>query len=485
MTQTLVAQEQQLQARSAWVAALERFRGPGWARPDSAGYWSTNLDTAPLEDLRRLQGEKLRLLVQYAYTCIPFYRRKFDAIGLQPGDIRGLDDLDKIPLTTKQEMAVDVADNPPWGTFTAVDDQVWRTRGWQLFSSSGTTAQPRVFRYTALDRSMWTWTNARALWAMNFRPGRDSALLAFGYGPHVWLWGVHYAFDLLGLPIVTAGGLDSRTRARFIDQFKPSILACTPSYALYLGNLMRDLGLDPANSSVRSLFCAGEPGFGVPATRRRLEQLWNAELHEFYGCTEASPSSGGYSCAAVAARKDGPVSTHLMEDTQIWEAVDPATLRPVPAGQRGLSVVTNLVSEASPQLRFLVGDFTTLTTEVCECGRTHRRALGGFLGRADDMLNVRGITLFPSAVEDAVRRVAEVGEEFLLVVDRRHELDVLTVQVEPRPEVAPEQHAELAKRVETEVISRCELRPIVEVLPYGTLPKTEFKARRVKDLRTQ
>jgi phenylacetate-CoA ligase len=318
---------------------------------------------------------------------------------------------------------------------------------------------------------------------MGFRPGRDSALLAFGYGPHVWLWGVHYAFNLMGIPIVTAGGLDSRTRARFIDQFKPTILACTPSYAMYLGNLMRDLGLDPAASSVRALFCAGEPGFGVPSTRRRLEETWAAELHEFYGCTEAAPCAGGYTCAAVASNKDGQVSTHLMEDTHIWETVDPDTLRALPLGQRGLSVVTNLVSEASPQLRFLVGDFTTLTTDVCACGRTHRRALGGFMGRADDMLNVRGITLFPSAVEDAVRRVPEVGEEFLLVLSRQNEMDVLTVQVEPRPEVAAERHSDVARRVETEIVSRCELRPVVEVLPYGTLPKTEFKAKRVKDLR--
>ena len=148
-------------------------------------------------------------------------------------------------------------------------------------------------------------------------------------------------------------------------------------------------------------------------------------------------------------------------------------------------MVTNLMSEASPQLRFLVGDFTTLTSEICECGRTHRRALGGFLGRADDMLNVRGVTLFPSAVEDAVRRVPEVGEEFLLVVSQQNELDVLTVQIEPRPELALDRHAEIAKRVETEIVSRCELRPVVEVLAYGTLPKTEFKARRIKDLRAQ
>ena len=447
MIQRVESLEHQLDARAAWLAARERFRGPDWARPDNDRYWATRLDTAPLAELHQLQSEKLRLAVEYTYACIPFYRRKFDAIGLEPGDIRGLEDLDKIPVTTKYEMAADLAENPPWGTYTATDDQAWRERGWQLFASSGTTAQPRVFRYTAVDRSLWTWTNARALWAMGFRPGRDSALLAFGYGPHVWLWGVHYALNLMGIPIVTAGGLDSRTRARFIDQFKPTILACTPSYAMYLGNLMRDLGLDPAASSVRYLFCAGEPGFGVPSTRRRLEEIWGADLSEFYGCTEAAPCSGGYSCSAVAAHKDGPVSTHLMEDAHIWETVDPETLRAVPEGQRGLSVVTNLVSEASPQLRFLVGDFATLSSEVCECGRTHRRAIGGFLGRTDDMLNVRGITLFPSAVEDAVRRVAEVGEEFLLVLSRQNELDVLTVQVEPRPGVDPARHGEVANRV--------------------------------------
>ena len=475
--------EQQAAARAAWLAALEGYRPPDWGRPDSDRYWSTELDTASLDQLRDLQGKKLVQVVAYAYACIPFYRRKFEAIGLEPGDIRGIEDLERIPVTTKQEMAEDVAAYPPWGTFTATDDVVWQQRGWQLFATSGTTAQPRVFRYTSLDRSLWTWTNARALWAIGFRPGRDSALLAFGYGPHVWMWGVHYTLNLMGIPLVTAGGLDSRTRARFVDQFQPTILVCTPSYAMYLGHLMRDLGLDPAHSSVRYLFCAGEPGFGVPATRARLEEIWGAELHEFYGCTEAAPSAGGYSCAEVAADKAGPVSTHLMEDAHIWETVDPDSLRAVSDGARGLSVVTNLVSEASPQLRFLVGDFTTLSAERCACGRSHRRALGGFAGRADDMLNVRGVTLFPSALEDAVRRVPEVGEEFLLVLSRRNELDVLTVQVEPRPEVSPERHAELAKRVETEVISRCELRPIVEVLAYGTLPKTEFKAKRVKDLR--
>ena len=185
----------------------------------------------------------------------------------------------------------------------------------------------------------------------------------------------------------------------------------------------------------------------------------------------------------VANDKSSTVSTHLMEDLQIWETIDPDTLRTQRDGQRGLSVVTNLCSEASPQLRFLVGDFCTLTHERCACGRTHARAMGGFLGRADDMLNIRGVTLFPSAIEDAVRRVPDVGEEFLIVLSRQNEMDVLTVQEEARPEIANDQHAAIVRKVETEIVSRCELRPQIELLTYGTLPKTEFKAKRVKDLR--
>jgi phenylacetate-CoA ligase len=246
---------------------------------------------------------------------------------------------------------------------------------------------------------------------------------------------------------------------------------------------MREMGIDPKTSSVRVLFCAGEPGFSVPATRQRLEEEWGADLHEFYGCTEAAPASGGYTCTDAVAQKNGPAATHLMADTHIWETVAPDTLRPVQRGQRGLSVVTNLFSEASPQLRFLVGDFTTLDARRCVCGRTHGRAAGGFLGRADDMLNIRGVTLFPTAIEDAVRRISELAEEFQIVVSSEHDLDVLTVKVEPRPGVSAGRYQTLQKLVETEIVSRCEVRPNIDVVPPGTLPRTDGKARRVRDLR--
>lgn len=469
-------------ARRDWLATIARHR-PNPDRPASEHFWAESLERMSRDELHALHSEKLRVAVRFAYDCIPFYRRKFDTIGLHPEDVRGVEDLTRIPVTTKHEMADDLAANPPWGTYTAVDDRRWLDSGWQIFASSGTTAAPRAFRYTAFDRETWAWSNARALWAMGFRPGRDAALVAFGYGPHVWLWGVHYALNLMGIPIVTAGGLDTRTRARFIERYRPTILCCTPSYALYLASMLEEMGIDPAATSIRWLCCAGEPGFSVPATRRMLEQTWGADLHEFYGCTEAAPCAGGYTCEAVVRRKDGPVATHLMEDNQIWETVDPGQLEPLAAGKRGLSVVTNLCSEASPQLRFLVGDFMTLSHAPCECGRTHARAIGGFRGRADDMLNVRGVTLFPTSIEDAVRRLPEAGNEFEIVLTTERNLDVLTVRVEAHEDVPLGRHAELRQRIEGEIVAACELRPVVEVLRPGTLPRTEFKARRVRDLR--
>lgn len=466
-------------ARSRWLATIDRFRRAPW-EPDDERIWSRSLETAGRDEVRAIQDEKLRACVAYVYECIPFYRRKFEAIGLEPGDIASVDDLALIPLTTKQDMSADLLEHPPWGTYTAVDDATWAARGWQTFATSGTTAMPRMFRYTSFDRQLWQWVNARAMWAMGFRPGSDVVMIAFGYGPHVWLWGVHYALDLMGIPIVTAGGLDSAMRVRLIHSARPTILACTPSYALYLSNLMSEMGLDPAGSSVRYLLCAGEPGLSVPATRARLEKVWNAQLHEFYGCTEAAPTAGAFTCTHIAAEKSSPVRMHVFDDTHVWEVIDPGTGKPVDGGIQGISVVTNLVSEASPQLRFVVGDYTTLTRGPCGCGRTHTMAAGGFLGRADDMLNVRGVTLFPSSVEDAVRSVDGVGNEFAVEITRENELDVLTVRVEALPD---SDKAVVAAAVQREVRSRCELRPVVDVLVHGTLPPTERKARRVTDLR--
>jgi len=303
-------------------------------------------------------------------------------------------------VADKSEMTRDVEASPPYGHFTTMGEDIWQSRGWMLFSTSGTTGTPRIFRYSQIDREYWAWSNARAMHAMGFTPA-DTVFMMTGYGPHVWAWGVQMGLAKMGIGLLPGGGMDGAMRAGIVERFKPTVLCCTPSYALYLGRVMQDLGRDPATSSVTKLFCAGEPSMAIGPTREKLEDLWGARLVEFYGCTEAAPQAGGYACEATGG-EDG-YFLHLMEDLQVWETVDPETLETTAPGQRGLSVCTNLISESSPQLRFLVGDFTTLNHETCACGRSHARAMGCFQGRADDLINLRGIKFFPTQIEKAVR----------------------------------------------------------------------------------
>jgi phenylacetate-CoA ligase len=465
--------------RSQWLEILDRHVQNRDA-PGSAKYWSPGLDTASRDEIAAIQDAKVAAVVPFLYENSGFYRRRFERLGLIPDDIKTAADLiAKWPVVEKSEMATDAAEHPPYGTYTTIDDKVWAERGWMMFASSGSTGAPRVFRYSHVDREMGAWANARALHSMDFRHG-DTVFMITGYGPHVWAWGVQYALEKMRLPVIPGGGMDARARANIIQRYKPTILLLTPSYALHLGRIMQSMGGDPRQTSVRTLFVAGEPGLSVAATRERIQDLWDARMVEFYGCTEASPHVGGFSCPA-SQTPDQPVTTHLMEDVQIWEVVDAESKTPLPDGERGLTVCTNLNSEASPQLRFLVGDYTVLNHAQCACGRTHARAVGSFAGRADDLINVRGIKMFPIQIEQAVRAIEGTGDEFEIVVATNPEgLDVMTVRLEHESHEAPD---EIASRVAAEVRTRCEIQVAVHVLARGTLPKTEFKAKRVRDER--
>jgi phenylacetate-CoA ligase len=456
--------------RDQWRSVIRsEMRNPH--SPGDAHYWAPELDAAPREQLRAIQSRKLSPAVEWMYGQSALFRSKCHAIGLEPGDIRGVDDLAKLPITSKDDMSADIEANPPFGTYQSLTDEEWLTDGWQVFQTSGTTGTPRPFRYTQFDREMWSWNNARGLYSIGLRSGRDVALLCFGYGPHVFMWGVHYGLNLMGVPIVP-GGVDSHTRAGMIDRYGVTVLAATPSYLLFLASVMLEHGLDPASSTVTRVVTGGEP---VPkATQTRIAEAWGCEVHQFYGCTEASPSAGGYTCGA------GPW-IHCMDDTHILETVDPETLQPIPDGERGLSVITNLFSDASPQIRFLVGDYTTLTHEPCGCGRTHVRALDGFSGRADDMLNVRGVTVFPSAVEHVLRGRDELGHEFEILLTTKNGMDELELVVEAEPSIPESGYNDVAIQVADAFRRLLELRPSVTVVPPNTLPKTEFKAKRVRD----
>jgi phenylacetate-CoA ligase len=470
-----LSETRQQETRALWLRTLAKHRRDS-AAPSRARHWAPALETCSRDALRAVQNEKLAALIPFLYEHSAFYRRRFDRLGLSPSDIQTVDDLPKWPVVDKAEMMADAAEHPPYGTYTTMTDEVWADRGWMMFSSSGSTGVPRVFRYSQLDREYWAWANARALHSMGIARG-DTVLAIAGFGPHVFIWGVTVALFHMGIPVLPGGGMDGRARANIVARFRPTVIACTPSYALYLGRTMQAMGLDPAASSVQTVLVGGEPAMGIEATRERLATLWGARIVEFYGCTEASPHCGGYSCAeSVSARG---VSSHLMEDVQIWELVDPDTRQAVPLGRRGLTVCTCLNSESSPQLRFLVGDYTTFDESPCACGRTHVRALGAFTGRADDLIVLRGIKMFPAQVEQAVRAEPGVGDEFEIVLSTREDgLDVMTVRVEHPAHAAP---STVAARIAADLRSRCEVRADVEVLAPNTLPKTELKAKRVRD----
>lgn len=476
------AQESRADAtRAHWLAVIEQHCENRDA-PGSARYWCPHLDRASRDEIRAIQDARLEAAVPFLYENSLFYRRRFERLGLVPSDIRTVDDLvAKWPVVEKAEMAEDALRHPPYGTYTAMSDAVWAERGWMMFSSSGSTGVPRVFRYSHFDREMWAWANARALHAMDLRKG-DTVFMVTGYGPHVWAWGVQYALEKMRLPTIPGGGMDARARANIVLRFRPTILLCTPSYALHLGRTIESLGADPRKTAVKTLFVAGEPGLSVDATRARIEELWGARMVEFYGCTEAAPHAGGFSCEASLA-PGAPVATHLLEDVQVWEVVDPETKQALPDGARGLTVCTNLNTESSPQLRFLVGDYTVLDRSPCACGRTHARAIGSFQGRADDLINLRGIKMFPVQIEEAVRAVPGAGDEFEIVIATNEAgLDIMAIRMEHASHASPR---EISLRIAAEVRTRCEIRVDVEVLAPGTLPKTEFKAARIRDRRAK
>ena len=474
-----MAKDRKDATRAKWLETLQEYRRD-FEGPGSDEYWSPSLDCASRDELRTIQDAKLKVLTPFLYENSDFYKRRFDTLGLSPDDVDTVDKLTQWPVIDKMEMADDMMANPPWGTYTTHDDEIWNARGWTLFPTSGSTGMPRIFRYSRHDLDQWKWANSRALWSLGARRG-DKVFLVVGFGPHVWAWGVLHALAHMGVPYIPGGGLTAELRANIILRYQPTILATLPSQLLRIGRVMQDMGEDPRKTSIKRLFTGGEPAAGIKATRERLEDMWDAEIVEFYGCTEVAPHSGGYSCHASHDRADGQWQTHLMEDFQIWELMDPETKERLPVGERGLTVCTNMNSESSSQLRFVVGDYTTLDDAKCACGRTHVRAIGGFQGRADDLINLRGIKFYPSVVEEGVRAIDGVGDEYEVILDTTKDgIDTMTIKVEHAEHKTPDK---VVAAVQNAVTSRIEVRVDVDVLKPDTFPKTEFKAKRVIDNR--
>ncbi|HMG57824.1 MAG TPA: AMP-binding protein [Kofleriaceae bacterium] len=465
-------------ARDHFLAVVRKHAYPG---PEGPALWSAACEAPSRARLRTIQEEKLAAGFDYLFESSAFYRHRFELAGLRRGSVRSLDDLRRVPVTRKLDWMPDIEAHPPWGTFSPLSEQRWRASPWMVFSTSGTTRRPRLFRHTTHDRDIWAWMNARALWSYGVRPG-EVALNCFYYGASVAAWGLHEGLLRLGCPVVPGGAMPPERRAAVVVHVRPAVLLGTPSGLLTLGRRVQEQGDDPAAQGVRTLVCAGEPGAAIGPTRRRLQALWGAQVHDDFGCTEIAMAPLGYTCQAEAGKRDGEIGVHLMEDALIVEVLDPETLEPVPVGQRGTLVVSNLYSEAVPFLRFDMGDWVRLRDDPCACGRTHVRAVGGLLGRNDHCLKIKGLQFFPSTFEDAIRSIDGLGDEYRVDVLASSEPDRDDVEIVV--ERGPGPGAALtASHVASRLRGILGITVVVSLVEPGTLPRSDGKGIRFVDRR--
>jgi phenylacetate-CoA ligase len=417
------------------------------------------------ETLVSLQGRRLAELLEYVYGRNAFYTNKLDQAGIRLQSLRLPNDLTRLPLTTKAELAADQLANPPWGT--ALSEPLDRyTRYCQTSSTTG-----RPLRWLDTNEN-WQWM--LECWKAVYRAAHvdrgDRIFFPFSFGPFLAFWTAFEAGCQLGAHCVPGGGMSSQLRLAMIDTIGATVVCCTPTYALRLAEVAAQDGTASrplAENTVRVLIVAGEPGGSIPATRQRIEQCWNARVIDHHGLTEVGPLS--FECWEV------PGFLHLNEGEYVCEVIDPATLDVVPDGQSGELVVTNLGRAASPVVRYRTGDIVVRRSERCRCGRTWARLEGGILSRTDDMVNVRGVNVYPSAIESVVRRFAEVVE-FRSTVSHASAMRSLSVEIEVAP--SGENRPAIAAKVSQQLREALGLTVPIHIVESGTLPRFEVKARR-------
>lgn len=438
------------------------------------GYWNPKTELMPREQLRQWQLKKLQTLVRWAYERSPFWRRKLEAAGVKPEDIRQLDDIKKIPFLTKQEILDCQAERPLYGDILSAPIDLAVT----YHQTSGTSGKTPM---RALDSPRdWAWgaeTWAYGLYGFGVRRS-DVAYLPFGYGAFIGFWGAHYAFEKLGALTVAGGAQSSENRIKQIIDLGATVVTATPSYAIRLAQVAKEMGVDLAkDSKVELVVTAGEPGANIPGTKALIQEMWGARLGDFAGMTEA----GGI-CAFECSEQPGGM--HIVEDHFFEEVIDPTTGHWVGYGQRGERVTTSFGRALIPLIRYRTGDLVErIPGSTCACGRTFDIYKGGILGRTDDMKLVRGTNVFPSAVEAVVRRYDEI-REFQIVLTKVNYIDEITVKIEPNADVPKARWSELAVAVGKDLSEAHEgLRFNMEIVEPGSLPVFELKAKRLVDLR--
>ena len=425
-------------------------------------FYDREIETLDRSRLRESQDERLRWLLREIANNA-FYREKFQRAGLEMRSVLTGEDLKRLPFTTKDELAAEQQTRPPYGRLLTYP----LARYCYLHQTSGTTGQPLKWLDSREDWQRWT-----RGWGLVYRGAgvteNDLVFCAFSFGPYVSHWAAIEGARHIGALCLSGGGLSSEQRLRMIIDNGCTVLVCTPTYALHLAEVADGLGLDLRSSAIRTTIHAGEPGASVESVKRRIEQAWGAKCFDHAGATEVG--AWAFDCQAQSG------SIHLNELDFIFEMVDPQTGDEVCEGVRGELVATTLSRPGMPVLRYRTGDLVELTTEPCACGRTLARIKGGVLGRADDMLIVRDVNLYPSAIDNLLRALPSIIE-YEVEIRRIAGMDDLLLKIEIRDE-------ELFSQVEQAVLaafrSQLNIRVSVEQAVRGSLPRYEFKARRYK-----
>lgn len=445
--------------------------------PAGSRYWFPRRETMPAAEREQAILARLREVCAYAYANSAFYRRKWDEAGFHPDHLRSLEDFeDKVPVITKKDLREAQAASPPFGDYLCVpDSEIFHIHG-----TSGTTGRPTAF---AIGRNDWNAianAHARIMWAMGMRPG-DMICIAAILSLYMGSWGALAGAERLGAKAFPFGagapGMTARC-AQWLHTMKPAGFYGTPTYALHLAQTAKDEGLDPRDFGLKYMFFSGEPGASIPGVRDRIMELYGAKVFDSGSMAEMSP----WMNVAGSAETEGML---CWQDVVYTEVCDPATMRRVPYGQRGTPIYTHLERTSQPMIRLASGDLTQWVDGPNPCGRTYPRLPQGIFGRIDDMFTIRGENVYPSEIDAALNQMPGYGGEHQIVITRDSAMDELLLRVEADAQAVP---AGDSDRFRDEVGHRIQkllgLRTRIEVVAAGSLPRTDFKARRVVDDRS-
>jgi phenylacetate-CoA ligase len=418
------------------------------------------------EETNELQLQRLQAVVKRAYENVPYYKKRFNDLKIEPEDIETLDDIEKLPFTSK----TDLRDAYPFGMFAVPTDEIV-----EVHTTSGTTGKPTVSGYTEDDLDIWGEVMARALTMTGVRK-KDRIQNSYGYGLFTGGMGVHYGGQKIGATVIPISAGNTMRQLEIMQDFETTVLTCTPSYGLYLAEVAENEGIDTEKLKLKA-GCFGAEMW-TEEMRYELEKRLNISAQNIYGLTEIIGPGVAMECPV----KKG---LHIFEDHFYPEIIDTHTMKQLPDGEKGELVLTTLTREGMPIIRFRTRDITALNKGVCECGRTQVK-MDRITGRTDDMLKIRGVIVFPSQIEKALLKIEGLEPQYQIIVTRPHHLDELEVQVETSPALFSDEvkHVEeIKKNIENKIHSEIGLRVNISLVEPKSLPRSEGKAVRVIDKR--